>query len=609
MTFAVYWPGLSGGFIFDDLPNLVHHATWKLEHVDPQPLIQAMRGGISSDVGRPLALLSFALNHAFTGVNPYWLKLTSLLLHAGNGVLVFLLSRRLLLLVPDGPRPSGTHFAPALLAGAWLLHPLQASTVLYVVQRMEIGAATGTLLALLCYVHARTRQLHGSRASAWLAAAVLATLLGLGFKESALLAPGFAFLIEACLLRFASTTPGVRHKGWIRFYALGFAAAVAVYLYMILPLSELVARYGSRDFGPGERLLTQAPVLMMYLQQILLPLPDSMAFYYDNFPLSRSLGEPRTLLSASLLLALLGTAAACWRRWPLTSFGIGWFFVAHTLTSNVIPLELAFEHRNYLALLGILLALVQPLCLLGQRLHADTRISLTLLPVLALACLCWIQASTWGDPMRLAWALENRNQSSIRASYSLGERFYIASNGNPQTPEWGMALRQFEYASHLPGQQALPLQGQILLLGRAGRDIPETVWDRFRQTLTQEGMRAERLTALHAVSQCRIEGSCDLDDRQLLRTFRHVLERYPRNATLLTMYANLAWNVLDDPELAIQTQRGAITHAPHDPALRRALAKFLLASASGALQREGRAIEASLQSNKPTSKSAKEGFR
>lgn len=599
-TLAVYWPGLSGGFIFDDFPNLIRNPVWKLERIDWQHLTEAMRGGMSSEIGRPIAMLSFALNHLLTATNPYWLKLTSVLLHTGNGVLVFLLSRHLLQLVTAGPRPSGTLLTPALLAGAWLLHPLQASTVLYVVQRMEIGAATGTLLALLAYTRARRRQLEGKPASVWLAAAAVAMVIGLGFKESALLVPGFAFLIEACLLRFASLTPRMRHRGWIGFYALSFTAALVAYLYMILPLSDLVARDGSRDFTPAERLLTQAPVLVMYLKQILLPLPESMSFYYDNFPISRSLAEPLTLTSAILLLALIGVAAASWRRWPLTSFGIFWFFMAHALTSNLLPLELAFEHRNYLALLGILLAAVQPLCLLGQRLHPDARTSLALLPMLALACLCWIQASTWGDPMRLAWALENRNPNSIRASYSLGEQFYLASRGDPHSPEWSMALRQFQHASHLPGQRALPLQGQILLLGRARRDVPEAVWKQFRQTLTREGIRVEQVTALHAVSQCRIERRCDLNEGELLRTFLYVIERYPGNATLLTMYANFVWNVLGDPELAIEVQRDAVSITPHDPATQEALAKFLLGSDNKTLQQEGQAIAASLQAGKPT---------
>ena len=43
-------------------------------------------------------------------------------------------------------------------------------------------------------------------------------------------------------------------------------------------------------------------------------------------------------------------------RWPLFSLGVFLFFAAHLITSNVIGLELAFEHRNHFALIGAVLA-------------------------------------------------------------------------------------------------------------------------------------------------------------------------------------------------------------------------------------------------------------
>lgn len=589
----VYVPGLNGGFIFDDFPNLVHESSWKIDRLTLENLSEVAEGGISSSVGRPLALISFALNYRLTGANPYWLKLTSLFLHLFNGIMVFVLCRQLLQALPNGPRPDRPLLTATILMLTWLLHPLQVSTVLYVVQRMEVAAATCTLLALVSYVAGRARQINAYLAWPWFAGAAVAAVLGLGFKESALLIPGFALLIEIFLLRFSGAPSGARHNGWLAFYLIAVGVAAATWLYVVLPVPSLAASYAARDFGPGERFLTQAPVLAMYLKQIVLPLPDSMWFYYDNFPVSRSLIEPRTLLSVSLLLALTSCAAIYRRRLPLSAFGIAWFFVAHALTSNLVPLELAFEHRNYLALLGILLALIQPICLLGQKLHADARTVLSILPVAALGVLCWIQASTWGDPTRLAWTLENRNPQSVRASYSLGKQLLTNSGGHPSAPEWAMALRQFEHASQLPGQRALPLQGQILMLAQAGHEIPNKVWDEFRKALIKQGRYAERIASLHAVSQCRINRACVLDDDQLLQTFLHMLEHYPRDTSLLTMYANFAWNVLGDAPLAINVQQRAVEYAPHSPTMRQALASFLSASAEEATKREAPGSESS----------------
>lgn len=582
-TFAVFWPGLSGGFIFDDFPNLVRESAWRVTSLQADQWVRALDSGISSAAGRPLAIASFAVNHLLTGPVPFWLKFTNVLLHALNGLLMFGLCKTLFDHLPErGAKPG--QLAACLLALAWLLHPLQASTVLYIVQRMEIGAATGVLVALTCYLRARTLQLRGAPAWHWLALSVLATAVGFGFKESALLAPGFAFLFELTLLHFRGHN-GRRSTPWVAFYAAGACIALIAYIAIALPYLTSDTAYGSRDFSLQERLWTQIPVLGTYIGQIVLPLPDGMTFYYDNFPISHNLLNPRsTLFSALGLVGLVSVAWFSRHRWPLVPLGIGWFLLAHFLTSNVVPLELAFEHRNYLALLGILLALVQPLRALVERLNPDARVVIALVPVLCLAWLCALQAATWGNDMRLAWTLENRNPSSPRASYALGQQFARAAQGDANSPAWSLARQQFVQAATLPGNASLALQAVIMLDAQAGRDVPAAIWVRFRESLTSAPLPVESVGALHAVSTCRIEGRCQLDDRQLMRTFLAVLARNPRHAVAHTLYANFAWNVLDDRELAIAMQREAVRLAPARADLRKGLLAFESAEGARRLQ-------------------------
>src|SRR5690606_20760975 len=110
-------------------------------------------------------------------------------------------------------------------------------------------------------------------------------------------------------------------------------------------------------FSSIERLLTQGRVLCMYLWQALLPLPSHLPFYYDWLQPSRSVLQPWTTLPAWLLLfALLGMAWRLRLRRPLFALGVLLFFCGHFVTSNVIALELAFEHRNHFPLVGIVLA-------------------------------------------------------------------------------------------------------------------------------------------------------------------------------------------------------------------------------------------------------------
>lgn len=587
LTFA---PGLLGSFIFDDLPNLVSAEGWKASSLSAEALSRALQSDISGTVGRPFSMASFAINHAFTGMSPFWLKLTNLLWHGLNGVLVWRLCRQLLTLHPQGTLTSAW---PALiLALIWLLHPLQISTVLYVVQRMEIAAATGILLSLLAYVAARRRELAGERAWPWLLLSIAMMLVGLGFKETALLVPLFALLLECCLFRFRSSGGGMSRR-WVGFWAVVVVIGLVFYLCMIIPRLQAWP-YVSRGWGPGERLLTQLPVLVMYLKQILLPWPNGFHFYYDNFPVARGL-DSHVIVSVLILISLIAMAWMARRRWPLTTLGVGWFFIAHALTSNLWPLELAFEHRNYLALLGVLLAMVQPVEAVLRRLNTDARAAMIMAPLVLLAVLTHIEARTWGDPMRLAWTLENRNPNSPRASYALGQQMVEAAEGNHQSPLWTMALGQFEHAAKLPGDPVLPLQALIMLPSQAGIPVEPEIWERFRVGLLQGGMRPEHAGALYALVQCRIQQRCALDDGELLHTFLALLERMPSNASLLTIYANFSWNVLADKDLAIAVQRDAVQAAPGNPAYRVALAKFLLAKGDIASVDEGRKVLAQLR--------------
>lgn len=591
---AVYWPGLSGGFLFDDFPNLVLAPDWKIQSLQWDQVQRALRSGVASPAGRPLALLSFGINHALTGMDPFWLKLTGLLFHILNGLLALVLCRGLFdQLAIDPPAKGRAALTATAVAAAWLLHPLQVSSVLYIVQRMELVGATCTLLSLIAYQRARTCQLAGGQGFAWLLASFLALVTGLGFKESAVLTPGYAFLLELFAFQFRRRD-GSTSRGWVAAYALAFAGAAVVYGAYVIPLAAPDSLYTIRDFNAGERVLTQMPVLAMYLQQILLPLPDTMRFFYDDFPVSRGLFDPPTTALAGALLLTVGMMGwTARRRWPLTALGIGWFFVGHALTSNIVPLELAFEHRNYLPLLGVLLALVQPLQAASASMSSPVRRLLALLPTAGLATLCLLQAATWGEPLRLGTALQQRAPNSARASYDLGQYYLILSGDDPTAPAWSQARALFEQgAAH---GSPLALQGLLMLHGRAGTPVDPRVWRAFREALTRRPLGPESLSALHALSNCRISGICAFDPSPLLQTFLAVMERNPTNGAVHLLYANFLWNVVQDRALAVRMQREAVRLAPADPLYRVALAKFLMAIGTPDSVQEAAGIEVGLR--------------
>lgn len=587
VAILVFLPGLQGGFIFDDFPNLVEDPDWKVTSLDWREWHRAITLGISSSIGRPLALLSFSINYYLTGLDPFWLKLTNLGMHLLNAILVFMLCDRLfgLVAVPVEKGRLG-RLAALLVALGWALHPLQVSTVLYVVQRMEAGAATGVLLALLTYLRARHEQYEGRRSWPWWLLSGVATLAGLGFKETALLTPGFAFLIELCVLNFRGRD-GVDRRLQAAYLA-GLALAVAVFVLKVLPVTMYPDAYAGRDFTLAERLLTQLHVLLMYLGQIVLPWPERLTFYYDNFPISKGLLSPLSTLVG--LVVLFAMAVGGWlsrARWPLVTLGICWFFMGHALTSNVWPLELVFEHRNYLALLGVLIAVSQILAAMTAPLSQEVRRIAGVSLLTFLAFLCALQVNTWAEPFRLAMALATRNPESARASYELGKGMLELAGEDRGSPLLDIGLRQLEHASSLPSRSPLPEQGLIIVMSRLGRPVPAATWGRFREKLGAGPAGPEQVNALYGVLQCRVQAdSCQLDDQELFQVFVVALERNPSSAVMHSLYANFAWGVLGDRELAIDMMREACRLAPSNLQFQVNLAQYLRATGGNSAELE-----------------------
>jgi tetratricopeptide (TPR) repeat protein len=140
VTIGLYWPATSHDFVnYDD--NL---------YVTENPHVQ---GGLSwegikwafvnpvNSNWHPLTVLSHMLDCQLFGLNPWGHHLTSVLLHALNTVLVFVLLQRL----------TGALWRSALVAALFGLHPLHVESVAWVAERKDVLSTCFGLLMLLFY--------------------------------------------------------------------------------------------------------------------------------------------------------------------------------------------------------------------------------------------------------------------------------------------------------------------------------------------------------------------------------------------------------------------------------------------------------------------------
>ncbi len=356
----VYANGLNGPLILDDLPwvepIMAAHAQ------DVRILFANYLFSDSGNLGRPVSMASFIFNAVAHGADIWYWKATNLAIHLASGIVIFFLARILLLYAVTGTGARDRVGLWAMLITAiWLLHPLHVSTVLYTVQRMALLSSFFIFCGLLSYAGGRQRQLAGT-GHGWtgIAAAFLVFFpLALFSKENGLIFPLLVFLLEALVFRFGGA-PGVRRVVAAIILVVFALPAIAGTLYVVMHAdATFLSGYRLREFTFSERLLTEARILVFYLYQLAVPMLSNMGFYHDDIVISRSLLEPvTTLYSLLFLAALLLLAWYLRRRVALAALGILFFFAAHLLESTIIPLELAYEHRNYLASFGVALALV-----------------------------------------------------------------------------------------------------------------------------------------------------------------------------------------------------------------------------------------------------------
>lgn len=425
-AWLAYRPGLSGGFLFDDLANLP--ALGATGAVDDWPTFwRYLTSGIADPTGRPLALLSFLLDARDWPADPAPFLRTNLVLHLVNGALLFLLLRQL------GRRIDGRsrrNDATALLgAGLWLLHPLFVSTTLYIVQREAMLPATFTLLGLISWVHGRERYDNGRQLAGllWMSAGVgLGTLLAVLSKANGVLLPLLIWMLEATALQQharaqRSSAVADRRLRWLRLGLL-VLPSLLVFFHLLRLLPLVNDTLAGRPWTIGERLLTEPRVLLDYLQLLVVPRALSTGLYNDGYIASTGLFHPATTLPALMLvLGLLALGFGLRRRAPVWAAALLFFFAGHLLESSIVPLELYFEHRNYLPALLLFWPVARALC------HWPTATATRAAVALALLALCAFtthqRAALWGQPGQMArlWAQQNPQSPRAQAAVAMDE--------------------------------------------------------------------------------------------------------------------------------------------------------------------------------------------
>ncbi len=314
LAFAVFIPALGAGFVNWDDPAYVYQNP----HIRSLDLHWAFTAVVASNY-HPLTLLSHTLDYALFGLDPWGHHLTSIMLHALNSALVYLLSLALLERImprsgaPDsagkgsGQRPGGLSrnantgpsegavFAALAAAFIFAAHPLHVESVAWVAERKDVLSAFLFLLSMLAYLGYTARR-----------DKALPYALSLIFFVLALLSKPMAVTLPVVLLVLDYYPLKRDGRGWgrliiekIPFFALSILSAVLT----LWAQSSGGAVTKMHSYSLGARLIVAVRGYVFYLYKLIYP--ASLAPYY---PLPLSAGAEDPLFLGSLLILIIISA-------------------------------------------------------------------------------------------------------------------------------------------------------------------------------------------------------------------------------------------------------------------------------------------------------------
>lgn len=327
---CLYYQGVHGPFLLDDIQNL-SDAT--LNPFSWQEWLRVSLANSAGPFGRPLSIASFALNEYWLGPDAFGYKIVNIAIHLLIGVLIYQVILSLLTQLKTA------HSKAIGIAGIttliWLIHPLQVSTVLYAVQRMAQLSTLFLVLGLLFYVKGYNKL------------SFLCWPLAIFSKETGILLPFYLLAIEYFI--YYSQNQNAQKLKYLLVWS-GLTALGGIFYYFAHYETYYLA-FANKGYTLGQQLLTQIQILGFYLHIILLPQLNHLSLFHDDFPIVTQL-SPSLIFSILNLLFFIAIIFIAKKKHPILAFGIVFFLISHLIESTVLPLELVFEHRNYLAILG-----------------------------------------------------------------------------------------------------------------------------------------------------------------------------------------------------------------------------------------------------------------
>lgn len=460
-----YINALPNSFHYDDFPTIVQNGAIRDLRLIPSYFTDTSTWTISRlRDWRPVVLATFAINYAIGGTNPIIFRSTNLLIHTATAFLLYLILQNILqrserAVSASARAPNAVAISAALL---FLVHTANSEVVNYVFARSTLLSSFFLVAAFYCYLRGPHGETPQRRDLVWEVAGLALYALGLASKATAITLPILLFVFEVIFLNPRSENPlRLFRRGPKRLRKYGPLLLVA---FAYIAIRQIVAPRALARMATSHGLdylyfLTQLRAWVYYIG--LLFWPAGIVSDYSGFRWSQTFWDHRVLVSSGIVAAILAIAWALWKRAPIISFFILWYFITLLPEASIIPLSDAVNaYRSYPANLGataaitvagakVIVRLSDVLFSRGNRLATFCRVAGLSVLLAVLVASTWQRNEVFRDDGTFWSDVLEKDPGNVRAllglgSFMLDEQKYLE------------AQRYFDKAIQLDDTDALP---------------------------------------------------------------------------------------------------------------------------------------------------------
>ncbi|MCX5692823.1 MAG: tetratricopeptide repeat protein [Candidatus Omnitrophica bacterium] len=428
----IYLPGINTPFQFDDVKRIAGQKV--IENLDIGNIFQYSKS-------RFLLYFTFAANYYFGKYNVFGYHLVNLIIHIISSLLVFALS----LIIFNSPRLKKQNLAQHSLILAFFssmifaIHPIQTGSVTYIWQRGESMAGMFYFLSIFLYAKFRLIQINGGgKKLGWLfyiLCFVSMTLCSLT-KETSLTLPAAILIYEICFLS--------KDMNELK-SSLKYLIPILLFILAPIMITKLESQSGTISIRFTEYYIPYycTKIRMLIKSLLLMAFPINQSLEYD---FTWSIFFADLILTSGSLIILLSLIAICvfsFKRNPLISFAISWFYLTLSITTLVFLEDIFFEHYLYLPLFGYSLILPALSLNIANNLKINKRwwIGFLIALIAAYSITAYSRNLVWKTEISLWEDAVKKSPYKARAHYTLGVYYFKAQRYEGALREYSIALK------------------------------------------------------------------------------------------------------------------------------------------------------------------------